>query len=129
LTVNVITNINAHIRIQTFKHTFHHLPVNVIFFKIQTYIYYISGEDGFGKRILEAIKNPLQLFSALRDQGFLDGNNLLYLQGLIWFSKNVENHNRIVEYAKKSVRKPLHFSTDTDKLGNLCCKKLENILY
>lgn len=60
-----------------------------------------KGPDGLGRRLLETIKTPLELFDSLQKHAFLDRNNLLYLQILLYKLGRLDLFDRAVDYAQR----------------------------
>lgn len=60
-----------------------------------------KGQDGLGRRLLETIKTPLELFDSLQKHAFLDRNNLLYLQILLYKLGRMDLFDCAVDYAQR----------------------------
>ncbi|XP_062588028.1 uncharacterized protein LOC134249699 [Saccostrea cucullata] len=60
----------------------------------------VSGDYGISKRALEKITRPIHLFTALRERGLLNSNNLLTLQSMLWHIKKRNLLQRYVDFAE-----------------------------
>ena len=89
---------------------------------IQTYtdycfvfILFVSGE--FKLRLMETIKTPADLLNHLETRGFIDRNNLLYLQAILYHIDKPDLFDMVVEYAASTLDDVVHFQKPSANLG------------
>lgn len=58
-----------------------------------------EGRDGIGQRLLEEIKTPLELFKALEKRTFLDRNNLLFFQAMLYHLDRMDLLDLAIDFA------------------------------
>ncbi|OWF51104.1 uncharacterized protein LOC110449608 [Mizuhopecten yessoensis] len=69
----------------------------------------MKGECGMGKRALSEIKTVKQFFNHMMEIDFVNNNNLLQLQNLLWHLGRKDLHIKFVEFARDYKTSPLHF--------------------
>ena len=70
----------------------------------------LSGRDGgFGRPVLEELEKPLHLFDLMRRHKFLDRNNIIYLQAMLYKIGRPDLYDSAIEYAH-SVGEAIHLS-------------------
>ena len=75
-----------------------------------------KGEGGIGRKILEDMKGPLDLFDRLRTRLLLKRDNLLYLQECLWVIKRIDLVKKAVEFARDAGN-TLHLNPASDQPG------------
>lgn len=66
--------------------------------------------------MLEAIKDPLDLFTHLRQKTILTRDNVVFLQAMLWHTKRKDLHNKFVKFAKERGN-VIHFYVPNEKPG------------
>lgn len=74
------------------------------------------GKYGIGKRALEMIKKPIDLFNILREKGKLNEMNIITLQALLWTLPRKDLQKKYVEFAE-SLGSSVHFVLPRDTPG------------
>ncbi|CAC5413455.1 unnamed protein product [Mytilus coruscus] len=77
----------------------------------------LSGLNGTAKGVLEAIKDPLDLFTHLRQKTILTRDNVVFLQAMLWHTKRKDLHNKFVKFAKERGN-VIHFYSPSEKPEN-----------
>ena len=70
-------------------------------------ILFVSGE--FKLRLSDTIKQPIDLLNVLETRGFIDKNNLLYLQAILYHIDKPDLFDMVVEYAASTLDDVVHF--------------------
>lgn len=76
-----------------------------------------TGKYGIGKRALERIKKPIDLFNILREKGKLNEMNIITLQALLWTLPRKDLQKKYVEFAE-SLGSSVHFVLPRDTPEN-----------
>lgn len=76
-----------------------------------------SGKYGIGKRALETIKKPIDLFNILREKEYLNEMNIITLQALLWTLPRKDLQKKYVEFAE-SLGSSVHFVLPRDTPEN-----------
>ena len=77
----------------------------------------LSGRDGgFGRPVLDNLIKPLHLFDLMRRHRFLDRNNIIYLQAMLYKIGRPDLYDSAIEYAQ-SVGETIHFSKPPTEPG------------
>ncbi|XP_033747580.1 uncharacterized protein LOC117332691 [Pecten maximus] len=71
-----------------------------------------------GRKALSEAVNPLMFFQLLMDNEFLNCNNLLHLQAMIWHIGRKDLYKDMVAFARECRRQPLYFFTPKIKPVN-----------
>lgn len=79
-------------------------------------ILFVVGDEGLGRRLLSTIKTPLELFDALQKHTFLDRNNFLYLQAMLYNLGRMDLYALAIEYTHK-IGDVIHFSVPPEEPG------------
>lgn len=77
----------------------------------------LSGLNGTAKGVLEAIKDPLDLFTHLRQKTILTRDNVVFLQAMLWHTKRKDLHKKFVKFAKERGN-VIHFYSPSEKPEN-----------
>ncbi|KAK3094886.1 hypothetical protein FSP39_007495 [Pinctada imbricata] len=79
--------------------------------------FYCSGPYGIGKRALEQMTSPLDLFRNLQERELLNMNNILVLQSMLWHLPRIDLQQQFVEFGQ-SLENTLHFTVPKDTPEN-----------
>ena len=77
--------------------------------KVLKHLYLFTGPKGLGRRLLSEIKTAPELFDWLQKNNFLDTNNLLVLQAVLFKLGRMDLYDKAVVYAQ-SLGDVVHFS-------------------
>lgn len=80
------------------------------------YLIYILGTGGIGKRILESITTPLELFTILKGRCYLKRDNVVYLQQMLRKIGRKDLVRKAIDYSR-SVGDVLHFYPASEQPG------------
>lgn len=76
-----------------------------------------SGKYGIGKKALETIKKPIDLFNILREKDRLNEMNIITLQAMLWTLPRRDLQKKYVEFAE-SLGSSVHFVLPRDTPEN-----------
>ena len=86
----------------------------------------VSGE--LKKLVRSETEYPIDLFEVLETRGFLDQNNLLYLQSILHHIDKPDLFDMVVEYAANTLDDVVHFQKPSDNPGrDFKCKPIRCI--
>ncbi|VDI16526.1 Hypothetical predicted protein [Mytilus galloprovincialis] len=77
----------------------------------------LSGLNGTAKGVLEAIQDPLDLFTHLRQKRILTRDNVVFLQAMLWHTKRKDLYNKFVKFAKQRGN-IVHFYSPSERPEN-----------
>ena len=80
------------------------------------YPHLLTGPKGLGRRLLSEIKTAPELFDWLQKNNFLDRNNLLILQAVLFKLGRMDLYEKAVVYAQ-SIGDVVHFSPPPKEPG------------
>ncbi|OWF51105.1 uncharacterized protein LOC110449609 [Mizuhopecten yessoensis] len=75
-------------------------------------------EGALGRSALNKAKTATSFFQLLRDMEFLNSNNLLQLQAMLWHIGRKDLHQSMVAFAQKCRKEPLYFFTPKEIPAN-----------
>ena len=79
---------------------------------------YLSGDDGFRRGLLSKIETPLEFFDSLQKYTFLDRNNLLFLQAMLYQLGRMDLYDMAIDYAQ-SLGDVIYFCTPPKEPGEI----------
>ena len=97
--------------------------MNCLLFSVNTvqfnpFCIFSAGEEGLGERVLEKIKTPLELFDVLRQRTFVDRNNMIYLQAMLYHIGRKDLLDLAVEYAH-ACKDVIHYKSPPPEPGKI----------
>lgn len=75
-----------------------------------------AGKYGIGKRFLEKVQKPIDLFDILREKDLLNEMNIITLQAMLWTLPRRDLQKKYVEFAE-SIGSSIHFIVPRDTPG------------
>ena len=89
-------------------------------------IFYFSGE--FKSKLSEKIVDAIDLFDILEKRGFLDSNNLLYLQSLLDHVNRHDLFELVANFASETLQNAVYFQKQPDEPGMYHFEKFKCIV-
>ena len=86
-------------------------------YQINQFVHFFSISGELKKLVRSEIEYPIDLLDVLETRGFLDKNNLLYLQSILHHIDKPDLFNTVVEYAAKTLDDVVHFQKPPDNPG------------
>ena len=82
------------------------------------FIFFIFiGQEGLGRRVLSETLSAMDLFDSLQTRRFIDRDNLLYLQGMLYRINRTDLFDKVVEYATHTLKDTVYFKTPAEQPG------------
>ena len=78
-------------------------------------ILHVSGE--LKSQLSDRIEHAVDLFDILERRGFLDSNNLLYLQSLLFHAHRHDLFERVAKFASQTLQNAVYFQKPPDEPG------------
>lgn len=77
-----------------------------------------KGQEGLGRRVLSETLSAMDLFDSLQTRRFIDRDNLLYLQGMLYRINRTDLFDKVVEYATHTLKDTVYFKTPAEQPEN-----------
>lgn len=77
-----------------------------------------KGQEGLGRKVLSETKTPLELFDSLQKHCFIDRDNLLYLQGMLYRIRRIDLFEKVADYATRRLNDAVHYKSPDKEPAN-----------
>lgn len=77
-----------------------------------------KGLEGLGRKLLSETKTAFELFDSLQMRCFIDRDNLLYLQGMLYKINRMDLFERVADYASRTLEEAIHFKPPAKEPAN-----------